>query len=895
MTRSDRNEASCHARSVEEVLRSFGTDGERGLTAKEAESRLAEHGPNRLRESERRGMGRILVDQLRSAVIYVLGAAGLVAFVFARWAEGIAISAVVALNAAIGFVSEWRATRSMEALRRIGRRRARVRRDGEDRRVPSDEIVPGDLVLVRAGEVVPADLRIVEAGNLRVIEAALTGESVASFKSPDAIDEDTPLAERSDMLYRGTSVAEGSAVGVAVATGMDTELGRIADLAGSAEKSATPLQRRLDRLGGRFAWIVLATAAGVAAVGLLAGQPPLLMIETAIALGVAAIPEGLPIVATIALARGMWLMASRNALLNRLTAVETLGATTVIFSDKTGTLTENRMTLRRVVTPDRDHDLASGADAAGQEEDDPLLRRMLEVGVLCNNASLDGGDGGEPTGDPTEVALLRGGREHAGLDRDEMLEGRPEVREVSFDPDRMMMATYHEGESGIEVAVKGAPSAVLEACDRIADGKGEASPFEEAERERWLERASELAEDGLRLLALSDKSVASPEEEPYEGLRLLGLVGLLDPVREGIRDSLRRCREAGIRVVMVTGDQPETARAIGARIGFGKGKDPAVIHGKELGDPEEIDEEDRQRCLETDIFARMTPEQKLRLIEIYQREGETVAMTGDGVNDTPALKKADIGIAMGRRGTHAAKQTADMVLKDDAFSSIVAAVEQGRVIFDNIRKSTLFMICTNAAEVLAVAVAALAAIPPPLRPLQILFLNVVTDVLPALALGVGKGSPRVMDRPPRSPDEAILTAAHWKRVALWSPVLGACVLTALALGGVAAGMPKLEAITVSFLTLAFAKLAFVFILRDRDASLLRNDVVRNPWIWASIGACAALLILATYLPGLSDVLETRPLGAQGWGIVLGLAFVPLLLDQALRAIRRARRRGSESS
>lgn len=615
------------------------------------------------------------------------------------------------------------------------------------------------------------------------------------------------------------------------------------------------------------------------------GRPLRQMIETGIALGVAAVPEGLPVVATIALARGMWVMAQRNALIRRLNAVETLGATRIIFTDKTGTLTENQMVLRTVDTAGGSIEIADYGKSS--ESDDPLFRRVLEIGVLCNNATLDGSGNEDSQGDPMEVALLEAGI-HYGIRRDEILEEKPEQREVAFNPDVMMMATYHQNGDGCDVMVKGAPGAVLESCTTIAESDGEAREFTDEDRAQWQERCDELASEGLRILAFADKHADSTEAEPYEALRFVGVVGLLDPPREDIRDAIDECERAGIRVVMVTGDQPRTAEAIALKAGLGEPDEELVVmHGSDLKDPDELDDEARKKIYATNVFARVSPEQKLDLIQLYQDGGETVAMTGDGVNDAPALKKADIGIAMGKRGTDAARQVADMVLRDDAFSSIVAAVQQGRVIFDNIRKAVIFMLCTNAAEVLAVALTAVSGMPLPLLPLQILFLNVLTDVFPALALGVNKGSPSVMQRPPREPDEAVLTAEQWKAIAGWSILIAACVLGALAVGLLVFTAPEQTAVTMSFLTLGFSKLWFVFNLRDPGSGFLSNDIVRNPWIWAALTLCACLLIAAIYLPGLSDVLRTTSLTAAQWSVVLGISLVPLVVGQLLKSLKKS--------
>ena len=888
-----------YTKPLEAVLDEFGVDPDQGLSAREVTKRRKQYGPNQLREAKPRSPFRILLDQFKSVVIWILLAAGVLALVFAQWLEAAAILLVVLVNGGIGFVSEWRALRSMEALRRMGRTKTRVRRGGQESEPPVPKLVPGDLVLLEAGDIVPADLRLIEANNLHADESALTGESEAVAKSTEPVDSGAPLAERGNMLYKGTVITEGSAAAVAVATGMNTELGRISQMVEEAEDEATPLEKRLNRLGARLAWLTLAIAVVIGAAGLFAGQPVRLMIETAIALGVAAIPEGLPIIATIALARGMWVLARRQALINRLSAVETLGATQIIFTDKTGTLTENQMTVQRLLTPAGECRFApdpSGSPAPRiQDEenafdgdaDEALLRHAVRIGVLCNNAALGDADSDgvpdEGHGDPTEEALLWAGVTF-GMRRRDVLEAYPEAREVAFDADVMMMATYHETGGQYLVAVKGAPQRVLDVCTTIADGEHGGQPLDDETRRQWLERGEEMAGEGLRMLALADKQVDDTGAEPYEGLRFIGLAGLLDPPHPGVREAIAACQRAGIRVVMLTGDQIRTARAIGRKVGL-MGPDDTAWHSTDLGDIEALPPDKRKAVTDAQLFARVSPEQKLHLLSLFQEQGHVVAMTGDGVNDAPALKKANIGVAMGRRGTDAAREAADMVLKDDAFSSIVAAIGQGRVIFSNIRKSAMFMLCTNVAEVLAVALTSLAGVPLPLLPLQILYLNMLTDVFPALALAVGEGRPEVMDAPPRPRGESIITTRHWAAVGIWSALIAACVLAGLGAGMQVLELEEFEAVTISFLTLGFAKLWFVFNLRDPRTPLFRNEVTQNPWIWGALALCAALLLLAVYLPGLSTVLRTRPPGPAGWGVTIGLSLVPAVVGQAYRLVQ----------
>jgi len=870
------------ARPVEDLSRELGVDPEQGLSDAEASRRLREHGPNRLREHEERSAWEILVDQFRSLIVALLAAAALLSFLFGATLEGGAIVAVLLINALIGFATELRAVTSMEALRELGSTESRVLRDGQPRVVPATELVPGDVVLLEGGDVVTADLRLREASRLEADESALTGESTPVEKQVEPAADDVPISERRSMLYKGTAVTRGSGAGVVVATGMETELGHISELVEEAEEEITPLEHRLNRLGQRLVWVTLVLASVVAVSGIATGKDVLLIVETAIALAVAAIPEGLPIVATIALARGMWRMARRNALVDRLSAVETLGSTSVILTDKTGTLTRNRMGLERLV-------LAGGRWTPSEEPDDRVTE-ALRVGALCNNASLPEPDAeadADAAGDPTEVALLEAASE-LGLRREELLDRWPEIREEAFDADTKMMATVHQrpDADGLLVAVKGAPEAVLEASERVRTEDGSA-PLDEEDRARWESLNRELGEEGLRVLGLATREADRRDASPYRGLTLLGLVGLMDPAREDVRPSLEACRRAGVRVVMVTGDQGSTARYVARAVGLtGDGEEePGVVDATDLGDLSDVGEERRRSLLEASIFARISPAQKLDLLALHQEAGDVTAMIGDGVNDAPALKKADIGVAMGQRGTQVAREAADMVLQDDRFATIVTAVEQGRAIFDNIRKFVVYLLSCNVSELMVVTLATLAGAPLPLLPLQILFLNLVTDVFPALALGVGEGAAGIMDRPPREESEPVLTTRHWWALGAYGGVITASVLAAFALALGPAGMGEARAVTVSFLTLALAQLWHVLNMTEVESGLFRNEVSRNGWVWGALALCVGLILGATYLPGVSGVLGLLDPGAGGWRIVVPFSLVPLAAGRAFAAVR----------
>ena len=885
------------ARAVEDVVRGVDGDADNGLTAEQVRSRLESHGRNKLRRNRRKSLLAILGNQFQSAIVWLLAFAAGLSFAFGEYAEGIAIIVLLFLNAIIGFLTELRAARSMEALMQIADVRTRVRRGGEDEVIDARNIVPGDLVVLEAGDMVTADLRLIEASGIQVDEAVLTGESTPVEKSTDAIAADTEVGDRANMVFKGTAITQGSGLGIAVATGMETEIGRISDLTSSAESEVTPLEKRLDHLGHRLVWLSMALAALAIGGGILRGSDLFAMVQTGVALAVASVPEGLPIVATLSLARGMWRMSARNALITQLSSVETLGATTVILTDKTGTLTENRMTVVRYLFEGGKVEMDTDTNDPFQRDgDDPLspgdddrLDWALRVGALCTNAEAGGDDDEDHAGDPMEVALLAIA-DKALLARDDLLADLPEVREHAFDPDLKMMATVHEDADGFLVAVKGAPEAVLEACSDVMTGGGDTKALTDEGRQQWLDRNTEAAKDGLRLLALARKHVADDAAEPYRDLHLIGLVCLLDPVRDDVHDAIAACRTAGVRVVMLTGDHADTAETIARNAGLGDGE-LKVKEGSQLAgmDSDEIDEDTLKDVMRTDVFARVSPEAKLTLVSLFQKSGHVVAMTGDGVNDAPALKKADIGIAMGQRGTEVAKEGARMVLQDDRFSTILAAMREGRVIFGNIRNFAVYMMSCNVSQLLVVGLAVAAGMPTPLLPLQILFLNVVTGVFPALALGLGPGSETVLRDPPRDPREPIVDRENW----VYTGVLGG-FLTVAILGafGLALFWLKLDtgaAVTVAFLTLALGHLWNVFNLRDPRTGPILNDVTRNRYVWGAVAICLALIAGAFWLPGLSGLLKLEPPGRAGLALAVGASVVPLVLGQAWIALFRKTR------
>ncbi len=875
-----------YAQSVEDINARLDVDTAQGLDQTQVLARLDAHGPNRLRRQKKKGTLSILFHQFNSIIVWLLAAAALLSFVLGDIAEGIAIVVVLLINGAIGFFTELRAARSMEALMQIAEVQTRVRRGGDVRMINAHEIVPGDVVILEAGDVVTADLRLTEVSNLQADESVLTGESVPVTKSTDATGLDASLGDRTSMAFKGTAITLGAGEGVVVATGMDTKIGQISDLAQTAQSDTAPLERRLDKLGHRLVWLTLSLAVLTIVVGILRGHDVAEMVQTGVALAVAAVPEGLPVVATLSLARGMWRMSQRNALITQLSSVETLGATTVILTDKTGTLTENRMSAVRYLLADADVNVESDGDARTfvlQEQtvnpaDDDRLGWAIRIGALCNNADLGDGSKEHRSGDPMEIALLSIAQK-AGLGRDALREESEEVLQHAFDPDAKMMATVHRAATDYLVVVKGAPEAVIGVCQQVLTADG-TRDMDDSARQDWKNRSEEAAGEGLRLLAFAMKYVDSKDAAPYEGLTLVGLVCLLDPVRADVPDAIAASRAAGVRVIMLTGDHANTAETIAREAGLGNG-DLTVVEGRELADldADQISDQDRGRILSADVFARVAPETKLTLVSLYQDAGHIVAMTGDGVNDAPALKKADIGIAMGQRGTQVAKEAAHMVLQDDAFATIIAAMRQGRVIFDNIRKFVVYLMSCNVSEVLVVGIAVGAGLPAPLLPLQILFLNLVTDVFPAFALGLGRGDENIMQKPPRDPAQEIVDRPRWMLIGILGAAITVATLGAFVLALYWLDLESGSAITVAFLTLALAQLWNVFNVRDPDAGMFKNEVTRNVYVWGAIVLCLVLIGLALWVPWLAILLGLPDPGWDGLALAAGASLVPLALGQ----------------
>jgi P-type Ca2+ transporter type 2C len=869
-----RSRPAWHALTLERLFGELSTTRQ-GLTDGDAARRLQEVGPNHIPSP--RGVSALVIlrDQLRSVVVVLLGIAIFLSLVIGDRVEAIAIGIVLVVNAALGFTTEWRARRAMEALLSLEAARALVWRAGRLAVVPAELLVPGDVVQLEAGNRIPADVRLIEASDLSIEEAALTGESMPAEKQIAPVAADAVVADRTNMAYLGTAVASGAGLGVVAATGGETELGRIGALVNQIKDEPTPLERRLDVLGRRLAWLTIGVAGVVSAIAAVNGEPWTSVLETGIALAVAAMPEALPAVATIALAVGMRRMALRHALIRRLPSVESLGSATVVCTDKTRTLTTGQMTVVKVWTafeeirrPEEAASVAWPAAAA----------RVLDCAAAASRPPVTAGDPSHDTlANPVDLAILSS-LGPADVRTSEF--ALPSKRGMlPFSSGRKLMATFHGDGTQLFTAVKGAPAAVLPRCDWMRTHEGRTA-VDVGLRATLHEAQEKLARSGLRMLAVASGPVNDLSEAALRGLTFEGFVALADPVATGVQSTVALLRGAGLRTVMITGDQRATAEAVGRAIGLIHG--PArIIEGRELAVMTSA--QLAGRVAEVHAFSRVSPEHKLRIVEALQHRGEIVAMLGDGVNDAAALKKADVGVAMGRRGTDVAKQAAAVVLQDDRFETVAAAVEEGRVIFDNIRKFVFYLFSCNVAEVLVLLVAGLAGMPLPLTPLQLLWLNIVTDTFPALALAMEPGDATVMRRPPRDPQEAILAPAFVSSI-LWYGAM----ITAVTLASFASTLRSAphHASTVAFMTLAVAQIAHLGTARSERDVLAPRRAFANRFALLGVGLATALQLLTTVAP-LAQVIGVTALGRGEWLSVAVWGSVPALVGQLTKVVRAA--------
>ncbi|RPE08628.1 cation-translocating P-type ATPase [Chitinophaga lutea] len=843
--------------SLTALQQQSGTDLQQGLSPETAAERLQQYGPNAITGKRSRSPWMIWLHQFKSPVVYLLLVAAGMSIFFKEWLDAIAIGIVILLNAVVGFVMEFQAERSMEALQKLATQMAKVIRGGKLQEVPSEELVPGDIMVLEAGDMVLADGRLLSATNLQADESALTGESVPVEKEPGELEENTPLAERTNMVYKGTFIRKGNAHVLCTATGMQTELGHIATMVAGAVKSATPLEKKLESFSKRLIGITVIIVLLIFGAGLLNKVPVLEMLKTAIALAVAAIPEGLPIVATLALARGMIRMARHQVIVKKLSAVETLGATTVICTDKTGTLTENQMEVTAASVPSGEVDLASPPDA-------PDFKQLQLVAVLCNNASLDDKKG---IGDPLEVSLLEFARD-TGADVARLAADFPREKEFPFDSDTKVMGTLHRSGNGYLVAAKGAIENLMPLCTQVFKDGGP-QPLEEGDKKTWLAQTDKLAASGLKTLGYAYAERSTADGEFMQELVFTGVTGFLDPPRKDVQQVIRETHTAGIRVIMLTGDHPATAANIAQQLGISK--DDKVMNGKDMG-------KDPEQWLGIPVFARVSPAQKLDLVQALQERREIVAMTGDGVNDAPALKKADIGIAMGIRGTQVSQEVADMVLKDDAFSSIVHAVRQGRVIFENIRRFIIFLLSCNLSELLVIGLIATFNFPFQLFALQILFINLITDVFPAMALGFTEGDDTVMQKQPKDPKLPIISKKNWAVIWGYAAIICAAALGAAFMADSLRGTSDPGAANnVLFFTLIISQLLHSLNMTTGRERFFRGPVIRNPYLWGALGLSLGVTLLCRVVPPVAEALRLQDMSGEDWLVIAGCSIASLLL------------------
>lgn len=924
VTSPKQSQEAWHKLEADEVVHVLATSREEGLSELEARKRLEQYGPNRLEEAPPTSFWAMLWEQFNNFVVFLLLGAAIVSAILGEWLESGAILAIVVLNAGFGILQERRAEQALAALRQLASPDAQVLREGHRIVVPSHEVVPGDIVFLEAGNYVPADLRLLDAVNLRVEEAALTGESVPVEKNASRLEhEDIPLGDRSNTAFMGTLVSYGRGRGIVVNTGMGTQIGLIASMLQAVQEEPTPLQRRLDQLGKWLGWAALGISALIFLLGTLRGQEPLEMFLIAVSLAIAAVPEGLPAVVTISLALGMREMIERNALIRRLSSVETLGSASVIGSDKTGTLTQNEMTVTRLWVDGQSVDISgSGYIPEGEFKIDgrpadfeklPAALTVLWVGALNNDAELEASGESETketfrvVGDPTEGAMLVAA---AKADRSytKLKETYPRVQEIPFDSIRKRMTTVHhvlephkedlspfqdddDKREWYALAVKGAPDVVLEHCTRYQRADDTPAELTEEMRKRILEANDRMAQDALRVIGMAYRLTQDmPEEMTPEKVEkeliFVGLQGMIDPPRPEVSVALQKARGAGIRTVMITGDYPQTAQAIARQIGLLDGANEQVLTGKDLN--QMTDEELREEIRHTSVFARVSPEHKVRLVNALRSNGNVVAMTGDGVNDAPALKQSDIGVAMGITGTDVAKETADMVLTDDNYTSIVSAVEQGRIIYSNIRKFVYYLLSCNMAEISVIFLATLAGLPSPLNAIQLLWLNLITDGAPALALGTEKGDPDVMDQKPRPADEPIINRLMRIGIVVQTIAITAVTLTAYALGRslypVGAGQFNTTAATMAFVTLSFSELLRAYTARSERYPLLRIGVLGNRNMNYAVLVSLVLLLAVIYVPFLNEIFDTVPLSLFHWEVILPLLVVPSIAAEVTKVV-----------
>ena len=872
-----------YQQTIESIEKHFSTDIQRGLSEQEVRARQERDGYNEFQKTKHSSLLTKFLNQFKSFMIIVLliaaGVSGVVGYMEGHgFSDVIIILAIVLLNAIIGVAQEAKAEKSLDALEKLSAPQCTVVRDGQTRDIESRELVAGDIVLLETGDAVPADLRLVEAVNLKIEEAALTGESVPSEKNTTPVEGEAQPGDQTDMAFSSTSVTYGRGKGIVTAIGMNTEVGKIASMIQSVKETKTPMQAKLDKLGQILAFAALAICALIFLVGILYGRNWLDMFMTAVSLAVAAIPEGLPAVSTIVLALGVQRLVKKNAIVRKLPSVETLGSTQVICSDKTGTLTQNRMTVVQLYVDGQTTEVSSISGDLHEE-----MERLVKVSLLANDATLNDSEGEwTTTGDPTETAMLDLGMKF-GLNKNELDANRPRVWEIPFDSERKMMSTAHRREKDILVAVKGGLDEILAVCDRIYF-EGDIRPLTDTDRKQIADANLHMAENALRVLAVAMNLLDELPKDPHtgtleQGLIFVGMLGMIDPPREEAKVAVEKCRTAGIKPVMITGDHKITATAIATQLGIMAPGEKALT-GAELA--KMSDEELKSQIDTVSVYARVAPEHKVRIVQAFQNEGRVVAMTGDGVNDAPALKLADIGVAMGITGTDVSKEAADVVLTDDNFATIVSAVEEGRRIYDNILKAIQFLLSTNMGEILVLFTAVMMNWESPLLPIHILWINLVTDSLPALALSIDPAAKGIMQRPPIDSRRGIMTRPFAIRILLQGIMVAVLSLWAYHIG-MQTDVPHAQ--TMTFAVLAFTQITMVFSIHAGNRSAF-SGMFNNKYLIGAFLIVSAMMWIVLEVPALHGPFKITDLDWDQWAWVLGLSAAPILITDAAKALVR---------
>lgn len=863
-----------HTKSIDDVLEELNTNVDTGLSIEEVYNRKEEFGLNKLESKKKKTILQLFLEQVKDVLIYILIFAAIVSILVGEYSDAVIIALVIVLNAVIGIFQESKAEKSLEALQKLSAPKALVKRKNEIIEIESMDIVPGDIIIIDAGRYIPCDIRLIETANFQAGESALTGESLPVEKDASLIleSEDTPLGDRKNMLYSSTLATQGRAVGVAVGTGMNTEIGRIAEMLKEDKKELSPLQKRLEHLGKILGFAALSICLLIFIIGLLQKRELLELLMTAISLAVAAIPEGLPAIVTIVLAIGVQRMIKENAIVRKLPAVETLGSVNVICSDKTGTLTQNKMTVVKYYINNTIYEI----DQFDKENYTQNL--LIENLVLCNDATVSTSGN---TGDPTEIALIDMGL-NANVKKDDLSKAHKRVNELPFDSDRKLMSTVTKYDDKYYVMTKGAVDNLLNICSKVIIDE-RVLKMTSSIKEEILASASLMSNNALRVISSAYKEISDYNDENLEkDLIFIGFVGMIDPPRLEVKDSIALCKDAGIDTVMITGDHKDTAFAIAKSLGITENKYEAIT-GSEL---DKLSQEELNASIQNiKVFARVSPEHKVKIVKALKSNGNTVSMTGDGVNDAPSLKAADIGVAMGITGTDVAKGASDLILTDDNFSTIVSAIEEGRNIYNNIKKSIVFLLSCNLGELIAIFIAILIGWATPLKPIHILWINLVTDSFPALALGVDPKNKSVMDDKPRDAKESIFAGE------IFNISINGVLIAILTLAAFWIGMKKypgslIHAQTMAFLVMSISELIHSLDLRHNKESIFKIGLFSNKYLIYAILVGVILQVLIILTPGLNTLFKITPISIKDWGIVLLLCIVPLVFNELLKLVKR---------